>query len=216
MKTAMAMAVAALITVASSWLQPGQLYEQTPDDVLLGEAQRLDGFPTAFGHWQYEQDGVDLPAKVQQELGLAKYVSRIYRNPETDQKVGVLVMVGNPGRLVRHPPDICYSNRGSRSLAAEGADIDDEGRTHHFRVLSYASDNPLEPNGQFVVAYGHAAGGEWDTPRYPRYTYGGEPYLYKMQVLVSAGEDTQDRIETARMFLADFVKAFATIQNAES
>jgi len=215
MKTAMAIAMATFITVASARLQPGQLYQQTPTDVLVRESERLNSFPAAFGHWELQSDGVELTPNVQKELGLVNYVSRIYRNPETDREVAVLIMLGNTGRLVRHPPDICYSNRGSRTLAADETAIEGNGATHRFRILSYVSGNSLDENGQFVVAYGHAAGSQWDVPSFPRLTYGGEPFLYKMQVLVAEGTSIEDRIETARTFLTDYIKAFATMKNAE-
>ena len=210
MKTAILLAVAALVTVGSAQLQPDQLYQQTPPDVLLKEAGTLDRFPESFGSWRFQKEGVEIAPAVQEELGWVDYVSRIYRNAETGQEVGLLLMLGQPGPLVRHPPDICYSNRGSRTLNTDAIDIESHGQQHHFRSLAYVSQNVLEQQNQFVVAYAHTAETQWDVPQLPRLVYGGEPFLYKMQVLVAEGDDLQGRYDTASAFLADYVDAFRT------
>jgi len=215
MKTAIALAVAAFVTVASAQVQPGHLYQQAPAEILDRESKRLASFPVAFGSWESHAEGDPLTENVQTELGLENYLSRMYRNRETNQQVALLIMVGSPGRLVRHPPDICYSNRGSRTLSTDEILIEEAGATHRFRSLAYVSDDSLEKTDEFVVAYGHTADANWDVPRFPRFTYGSEPFLYKMQVLVAGGDNNEDRSQTARMFLTDCIEAFQTLKNAK-
>ncbi|QDU42790.1 hypothetical protein Mal52_12580 [Symmachiella dynata] len=214
-KTAIALAIAALVTVASAQLQPGHLYQQAPAEILEKESQRLENFPVAFGNWDAQAEGDPLPEGVQTELGLENYLSRVYRNRETNQQVALLIMVGSPGRLVRHPPDICYSNRGSRTFSTGKILIEDADATDNFRSLAYVGDDSLETSDEFVVAYGHTADTQWDVPRFPRFTYGSESFLYKMQVLVAGGDNNEERIQTAEMFLTDCVQAFQTLRSAK-
>ncbi|TWU11808.1 hypothetical protein CA54_06190 [Symmachiella macrocystis] len=215
MKTAIALAIASLVTVASAQLQPGRLYQQAPAKILDTESQRLANFPVAFGDWESQAEGDSLPEGVQTELGLENYLSRIYRNRKTNQQVALLIMVGSPGRLVRHPPDICYSNRGSRTLSTDEILIEDADAGHSFRSLAYVGDDSMDQSDEFVVAYGHTADSQWDVPRFPRFTYGSESFLYKMQVLVAGGDNNEERIQTAQMFLTDCVQAFQTLRSAK-
>jgi len=216
MKSVIALAVAALITVASAQLQPGQLYQPTPPEILVEESQTLERFPDTFGAWKMIEQGPDLSQNVQEELGLVEYISRVYRNSQTGEEAGLLLMFGHPGPLVRHPPDICYANRGSRSLDTAAIEIKTDEQSHHFRSLAYLDQAALDRQSEFVVAYAHAADLEWNVPEYPRFVYGSQPYLYKMQVLVTEGKDINGRVETARTFLTEFVKAFAMSKQTKS
>ena len=79
-----------------------------------------------------------------------------------------------------------------------------DARNHTFRFLRYK--NPGAASGEFSVCYGWTADGTWDVPDYPRLRFGGEPLLYKLQVLTSDAvpEDGSLPVATSQ-FLNEFL-----------
>jgi len=146
---------------------------------------------------------------VQNELGLAGYVSRYYRHSGSGDVALVLLMVGQPGPLVRHPPDICFGNRANKLLdqqrvsiaAAEGEQVPPS----EFRVLSYEPNSKLR--SPFFVAYGFTADGVWGAPASPRIAYGGLPSLYKVQLQLQRPSGDEQDAQRLHAFLEDFVEA---------
>ncbi len=194
------------VTLAGAWLQPGHLYRVANTKALQSAADRVKSLPNRIGNWEYVEDSITLAPSIVKELGLSGYTSRKYRNIETNESVAVLLMAGSPGRLLRHPPDICYANRGKRSLTPGELDIESAGDTHHYRVLHYVENDPSKPDSSFSVAYAHTASKHWDVPAYPRMEYGGVPALYKVQVLYGS----ENGNSAAEDVLSDFIKSFVT------
>lgn len=210
MKSSLILMACMCATAVVPYVQPGNLYGVPAASPTADAALRVSQLPEAFGEWMYEGLETNLDDGVVEELGIYTYTSRIYRHRMSGDRVSLLLMLGTPGRLVRHPPDICYSNRGSRALDKRVLTLSPEDDAHSFATLTYASTSPMEPLG-FAVAYGYTTGQKWDVPRFPRLTYGGEDVLYKMQVLVAPNEhhDTEALVEINHDFLRDFINAFA-------
>ena len=87
----------------------------TPPD-LNGAAQRVESFPREFGDWAFVESGESLPAEVCRELGIVGYLTRVYKHRESGKMVRVLLMVGQTGPLLRHPPNICYANMANEQI----------------------------------------------------------------------------------------------------
>lgn len=176
---------------------------------LSQAAKRLQEFPAVIAEWEMSAEGERLREDVVHELGLAGYLTRDYRNRRTGQVVGLLLMVGQPGPLVRHPPDICYANRANVPIGnPELLVVDDAQSESRLRVLHYRRRSPIVTT--FCVAYGHTTDGAWDAPKWPRLEYGAEPVLYKVQILYSEQLDSsQEEIAGAvQDFARVFVKTF--------
>lgn len=179
-------------------------------------AAAIDEFPRQLGEWVAVADGEPLTPRIQKELGVAGYIHRAYRHPDLERTALVLLMVGQPGPLVRHPPDICYGSRANTLLDEDRVRVPTSGDqpASEFRVLSY------EPNTQllesFQVAYAFSAGGTWSVPRMPRIAFGGEPLLYKAQVQVPEQSEVEGDAEKAmELLLTEFVAAFNEFQRRQ-
>jgi hypothetical protein len=183
---------------------------RTPHE-LHAAAESIRNFPTSLGAWQAVAELTPLSGDVIHELGIVDYVQRSYKHRDSEQVVAMLVMVGRPGSLVRHPPDICYGNMANTLLGERlTSPIASRGeRTQSpsiFRVLDYRPQSQLRK--PFSVAYGFSTGSEWKVPKWPRLEYGSAAVLYKVQIQCTSESVLVDD------FLKSFVKGFSEYQQA--
>lgn len=187
----------------------------SPADLSAAGAQ-LHEFPRQVGQWHNVTDERPLSEAVCRELGLVEHFHRQYRHQTSGERLDVLLLVGPPGRLVRHPPGICYASRGNQTSGeAKPLEISTESENHQFELLSFRRTAQPVPS-EFSVAYAFATrDGVWSTPGSPRMTFGGKPVLYKLQVL-SERQEVDARADVEK-FLAAFVEAFpGVLQSANT
>jgi len=206
---------AVLLLTALPALQQGQFMNRWGEPPNLQAAgKRLHDFPRQIGDWQSGADQRPLAEAVCDELGLTEHLHRRYTHRETGAQVEVLLMVGAPGKLVRHPPDVCYANRANKQLGdTRPLEIETGENAHDFKVLHFRRNQlPLESN--FLVAYGFSPGdGLWTSPDSPRIQFGAAPVLYKLQVLTELSDDRG--LAVLEEFLTQVAKAFPTVLVAE-
>ncbi len=171
----------------------------------LSAARRLEEFPREFGTWIVREEN-ELSTYVLNELRSTGYLNRAYLNRTTGEFVSVIVLVGPPGPTTRHSPDICYGNRNNRLIdTPEPVSVEQPGVGEHvFKVLRF---QPAAPEASpFTVCYAWSDGGLWQVPDYPRLVFGGQDYLFKLQLVSEnstfLGEEVAD---TWQRFLADFL-----------
>jgi hypothetical protein len=184
--TAIAMVVATVLLTAVPAVVHGLWSRRwrNPADIATA-AQAVEAFPTQIGDWKQHGDEEKMPEEAIRELRCAGYIDRHYVNQKLGRDVTVLLMVGPSGPLVRHPPEICYGNRANQ-LLQDPVDVkvaSSDAQNHTFRFLRYKNEGAA--SGEFSVCYGWSADGTWDVPEYPRLRFGGEPLLYKLQVLTT-------------------------------
>ncbi|QDU89355.1 hypothetical protein Pla175_27440 [Pirellulimonas nuda] len=179
----------------------------------LRAAESIGAFPSKMGAWEVFEEGKPLSEGVQRELGLAGYVHRYYRHAESGKVAMLLLMVGQPGPLVRHPPDICYGSRANKLLNGERMEVADadSDRASEFRVLTYKPNTRLRED--FRVAFAFTSDGTWAAPGAPRVVYGGEPLVYKVQIQLPLSDiDPDDQRVLLKQLLGEFVAAFDRYQ----
>lgn len=193
------------------WEMPAELVEA---------ADALTRFPRQIGSWEESKPGDQLSAGVMRELGLAGYVSRFYRRRGSDELVLLLLMAGQPGPLVRHPPDICFANQANTFLGESMIDVSAESGVQpanesEFRVLRYQHDSQVRD--PFRVAYAFTTDGTWTVPKQPRIAFGAFPALYKVhiQAVDPVTEDPSGKLPIED-FVSQFVPAFAEYLKTES
>src|SRR3954454_19148149 len=178
----------------------------TPPD-LEGASQRVGSFPREFGSWTFVENGDPLHPEVCRELGIEGYMTRAYKNRNSGAMVRVLLMVGQSGPLLRHPPYICYANMDNEQMG-EMTKIKTTTTTPagEFNLLEYKRARTVT-NDRFLVAYGMATDAIWKVPASPRIEFGAAPMLYKVQLL-TALDPSQTR-ETGAALLKQFADDFA-------
>ena len=184
--TLIAMLVAAIALTAGPAVVHGVWSRRwrNPADVEAA-ARIVEEFPRQFGDWKQQGDDEKLPDEAVRELQCAGYFDRHYVNQKLGRDVTVLLMVGPSGPLIRHPPEICYGTRANK-LLHDPTNVKvntPDAQSHLFRFLQYK--NPGAASGEFSVCYAWTPDGTWNVPDYPRVRFGGEPLLYKLQVLTT-------------------------------
>lgn len=175
---------ALIVLTVGSTLIHGQLSQRwsLSKDFQLNDELVLS-FPKEIGTWKYVNDGDAMSNGVIAELGVTEYVSRVYTNGTNS--VTLLLMAGKTGHLIRHSPEICYGATGNTFLKEPTTvTLEVDGRSQEFRVLPVRPSSDL--TGDFVVVYGYAHDGEFQSPANPRFVYHGLPAIEKIQVLCTS------------------------------
>jgi len=185
-------ATAAFMTlvVVAGILHGQRTFRWTAKPPLTAYIERLKDVPMTFDGWL----GEDMP-RFTDDLrthGIEDYLYRNYRSRTTTESYRVLIVVGRPGPISSHTPDVCYRGSGYTSAAdparADVAGVDSTGSKdgRNFQLFSMKFKPPitratdsfekeirwswLAPSKQFQAA---------DSPRT---TFPNEPALYKIYI----------------------------------
>lgn len=210
LKTTLAITAVILLTVLPAVLQ-GRFVNRwgTPRNLSVAGKQ-LHEFPRQVGDWISVEDERPLSESVCRELGLVEHFHRQYVHAESGERLDVLLMVGPPGRLVRHPPEVCYANRANQQVGdVLPLEVKAGTASHQFKLLNFTRKSQPMPS-YFWVAYAYSTEeGRWHTPSSPRMEFGNAHGLYKLQVLAEATDDgAQQRVQE---FLGKFVESFPAV-----
>jgi hypothetical protein len=208
----LALAAIAAFTIGPALIE-GQYVSRwgTPPD-LAGASERVESFPREFGPWTYMEEGEPLHPDVCRELGIEGYMTRAYKNRTTGAVVRVLLMVGQSGPLLRHPPYICYANMANEQIGdMTKLQVSTTNPAGEFNLLEYKRARSVT-NDRFLVAYGLATDAIWKVPAMPRIEFGAAPLLYKVQLLTALDPSQSRAVGTAHLkqFADDFAAAFQT------
>lgn len=197
------------LTLASGLIQGRMSNRWGPSPDMLAVAERLEttpaDIPAEVGIWRLIK-----PDKMEEGtvkmLQCAGYVLRTYEHDVTRERVNMFIIVGPPGPISVHTPEVCYSSQGYpiRDPRQRVTIQNGEGPADEFWALTLRSRD-LDA-GVLRVYYAWSTGGPWSATEKPRYAYAGRPYLYKIQLasrLPSYGDSEGD--DPCSRFLQDFV-----------
>jgi hypothetical protein len=172
-------------------------------------AEKLAGIPSEFGGWRLTRDE-SLDPKVVEILQCQAHVNRVYQHQETGQTVNVALMLGPPGPISVHTPEVCYSGQGYESegvriaFSFAGAAADQKEEFWSVRMKSREEEGASQQ-----VYYAWSAGNHWSKPESPRWTFRSQPYLYKVQIAGIVPDETEGGpAQTPAQGLEDFVREF--------
>lgn len=193
------------LTVISGLVQ-GKLANRwgLPAD-MTAAAQRFNEIPTSFGPWKL-QKAEKMSDQVVEILECAGYINGSYVNQSTGEVVNAFVILGPPGPISVHTPEVCYSSKNyqiteSRSRVKIG---DQETSDNEFWAMTLRSSDVNADMQRVYYGWGNA--GYWTAPESPRITYGGDPLLFKIQLAAHLPPDTDlSQGDTCSRFLEAFV-----------
>lgn len=155
---------------------------------------RLEGIPSVLGDWESHRE-LSLAQEVIEELECRGYVHREYKHRQSGTLVLAFWLVGPSGPTAAHVPEICYSSQ-NYSITEERSIVQlSDGRSSVWGTPIRKED---VDRGLFSVLYGWSVGHEWLAADSPRFEFGGQPLLYKVQV---AAPDTMSGREFLNAFL---------------
>ena len=175
---------------------------------LSAAVSRLENIPATIGRW--ESTDSELSERELTVAGIEGYVRREYRNPQTGFSVHLTVLCGPAGPMSVHPPTACFQGVGytlvsgptPTSVRLPSADTDTEA-SFEFNKSSFRQGDASVP--EIVrVFWGWGQDGQWAAPANPRFTFRGQPYLYKIYVVDRWLEDpSQKSLPQIDAFLRD-------------
>ena len=165
--------------------------------------RQVQGLPREIGPWKLNHEGT-LSEEARRQLKCAGFVVRTYVNDETGDSVQMALLVGPPGPMSVHVPEICFNAQDyTQDGTRESVQLDEENTVWgvNFRP------NDLEARSVRVYYGWRLENGNWTAAGNPRYQYGGEPVLYKIQLSSYVGGLGQsDQTDAALSFLMDFIQ----------
>ncbi len=186
-----------------------------PDD-LRAVASRLDSVPMTVGDWSATPS--EIPDDQLARGEIVSYLSRRYVNRSRGTAVTVLVVMGRPGPISIHTPDVCFRGAGfelERPVTNQSADIAGVGRCE-FMVGDFTRPTAATPEHARVF-WGWSSDGRWTAPSNPRFEFAGKPFLFKLYVLRSGQSQSELTDNNECMgFLNQFAPAFQKAVSAAS
>jgi Protein of unknown function (DUF3485) len=196
------------LTVAAGWVEGRLSNRWGPPAELAQAGARLATVPERIGEWEM-RSSQPLDAEIEQMLQCAGSITRVYVNSRTGDTVSVALLVGPPGPTAAHTPEVCYSSVGkkisepSQAVQTRPVDMPDE-------TLWRMTFRSTDAEGQLLrVFYGwRGPDGPWRAANDPRFEYGGQPMLYKIQLASLMSERPQESgHDSCHEFLHDFLPA---------
>jgi hypothetical protein len=147
----------------------------------------------------------ELGATAQVLLKPSGYLHRSYYAPDGTQ-VNVAVILGAHGPISVHTPEVCYDSRDFTALGQREAVTlkDSAGNEAEFWKLTFRSTT-VDQAG-LRVYYAWSPDADWEAVDSPRWTYFGQPYLFKIQLACAVDPESDDQEDACRRFLVDFMQ----------
>jgi len=194
----LALTLLGLLLTAATGYAYGRLSQRWGPSVdMVAAGDHLRTLPRQVGDWRMLNEQ-ELEESVAKMLECAGSVTRDYINQKTGDKVTMFIVVGPPGPIAVHTPEVCYSSRQYKitekrqraTFAAAGARPNTLWQTT-MQSKRIATDN-------LRVYFGWSQGDRWEAASNPRYRFGADPMLYKIQI---AGLLDVDGTDPCRQFL---------------
>jgi hypothetical protein len=174
-----------------------------PPTDLVAAGEHLKTLPPEIGDWHL-QDESTMSAGTIEMLECAGYVSRSYVNVRTGDTINVALIVGPPGPISVHTPEICYSSRNYELIGRREATrlASHSGQAHTFWNTTFKSKNAFSE--KLSVYYAWSDGSAWSAARSPRFTFAASPALYKLQLagVIGEGRNSETKTPPARFLKA--------------
>jgi hypothetical protein len=204
----LSLALLIAITVAAAIVQGRATNRWGASDTIANAATIFSRLPKSFGDWNLVEPE-ELGPQVRGLLQTEHYSQGIYENRSTGQHAILTLLLGPPGPMSVHTPEICYS-------AADFSQISDR---HHVSIVpgdtndtawvtQFHSTHNLQ--GSITrVYYSWHDGQRWKAVEEPRITYGARSYLFKVQAATELPADAEsDAEDAARSLLQQFCSVF--------
>ena len=172
-----------------------------------GDAQKLlRELPLQIEDWEAEKEGTLVSGDVSMLEIENGYVTRVYKNTNSQQFVNFTMMVGKTGKISVHTPEICfggknYDKENTRTVVTipiadqrgdENGPIEDS-----FWKVNFVSKSSQK--GTISFYYGISVGKAWEAHEDPRSVFRRYRYAYKLQAEAVADENS----DVLKQFLID-------------
>jgi hypothetical protein len=200
---------AAVVLVAGLTILSGVLHGRIsnrwgPSADVLAIGNKLQEIPQEFGDWRL-QAAEYLGEPSLEELQPVGYFVRSYENQRTGDVVSLTVLLGRPGPISVHTPEVCFASQNYESRSErQKVTISGPAGADEFWALDYRVVNL---RGDLLrMYYAWSTGDRWLALKDARFWSAGLPYLYKIQLSGRLPSGTTPQSDDpCRRFLQDFV-----------
>lgn len=204
----LSLALLIAITVVAAIVQGRATNRWGASDTIANAATIFTRLPKTFGDWNLLETQ-ELPSQVRGILQTEHYSQGVYEHRSTGQRATLTLLLGPPGPMSVHTPDICYSAADFSQISDRHqvnivpGDTNDTAWMTQFHSAHDVQDSILR------VYYSWHNGQRWKAVEEPRVTYGARPYLFKVQAATElpAGAEN-DAEDAARSLLQQFCSVF--------
>jgi hypothetical protein len=182
MKKQLALALAGLVIVISAGLVHGKLTSRWRlSSALADVTTRLPQVPMQIGNWTSVE--VPIGARELKGAGAFGWLSRRYAESGTGVAASVMLLVGLPGDIATHTPDVCYPGAGYTLGGSEEMVLryGTPERTVKLRTAIARKEGPSPSVLRIYWAWNDRTG--WSAPDDARWTYATAPALCKLYVV---------------------------------
>jgi len=182
------------LTVASGILHGKMSNRWGPGHAAQAAGERMARLPEQIGPWKHVEDS-SLSETEANMLQVVNAVCRRYRHADTGEMVTMHLVIGPPGPLTEHTPEVCISSQAfarlgpSRRVEVVGRGrAGDEAGVGEFWAADFRSNDAAQ--GRLRVYYAWSTGRGWKAPPpglgpgKSRVVFAAAPYLYKIQLVV--------------------------------
>ncbi|MEO1496608.1 MAG: exosortase-associated EpsI family protein [Planctomycetota bacterium] len=180
------------------------------DVPMLYAASLLDQVPTKIGSWEGQDDEVE--SNILVIAGAEGYVSRDYRDTETDAIVNLWLIVGHAHDTAEHTPDFCYPSQGypmRGGMEHQQVKVDGLPESEFWTAVFEPGEAGGIAKRVFWGWFKPTDTGEvqWVAPEKSRWFFGNTPVLFKVY-FTSRAEKDGDEVDFAETDSVRFAREF--------
>lgn len=169
--------------------------------------RRLDKLPREFANWSGSDEEID--PTVLRNAEISHYVYRKYEDDRSGATVALLAVVGDPGPISIHTPEVCFRGMGyeaPRAVRRKQIDVDEASATQAAAFFT-ADFQRKRIDAVTTRAYWSWNSGQgWSAPKNPRIHFAGSGALCKLYVVSEApprGDEEEE--DVALSFIRDVI-----------
>lgn len=207
------LAIGILFTASAGYVYGRYSQRWGPTVDLVAAGKHLQTLPQQIGDWQM-LDKLLMDESTIDMLQCAGYVNWRYINQKTGDTVSLALIVGPPGPIAVHTPEICYSSRAYTLLDSKNTILVDglQGSSHSFWKTTFKPNQVTSDKLRVYYAWAKRPAKDtiatWTAASKGRYQYGAEPLLYKLQIAGALVRDgSVEGRDSSQQFLSALCKS---------
>jgi hypothetical protein len=201
-----------MLTLFSGYVQGRLSNRWGPTADMKAAAKRFDQIPRKFGSWEMV-DEVPMEDRVTEMLELPEngYLNGKFVNQSTGETIDAFIILGPPGPVSVHTPEICYSSKDyDRSDERVAVKIGSGADAHEMWSITLRSNSVHKD--RLRVYYGWGNADRWTAPYSPRFKFGGHGMLFKIQLAALLPPEASGESDDAcKRFLEEYLPIITPI-----
>ena len=180
-------AIAVVVMIVSAVVQGVWDERWTKFPELKEYAARLDNVPKDVGDWKGEVV-TESDEEILKAAGAERILTITYHNTSTNEIVHMNLVCARLQDIFYHTPERCYRAHGFEQVTdTSERSVDCGAMKADFKTATFKRTTETSKEN-LRIFWSWTANGPWGSPSNPKWTYKGQPVLYKIYVENAADE----------------------------